>query len=159
RLEGEHDNLRAALAWTAQASDVDLMARLAGPLWRFWWMRGHFGEGRRWLERALERAAEPAVRLGALWGAGSLAFYQSDYPRARAAWSEALALGRAIDSQVTVAQMLGRLGFVAREFGDYEQGVRLCEESLELSRRLGDKESIAQSLMSRAQVALGQGDG
>jgi predicted ATPase/class 3 adenylate cyclase len=48
RLQLEHDNLRAALGWGSAAPDTaDLMARVAGPFWWFWWMSGHLTEGRR----------------------------------------------------------------------------------------------------------------
>src|SRR5207248_4999406 len=51
RLEAEHDNLRAALDWTADADPAG-HARLAGSLHDFWNMRGHFAEGLERLERA-----------------------------------------------------------------------------------------------------------
>ena len=63
RLEREHDNLRAALAWCldtstqaqenedAQAGETGL--RVAGALHWFWLFREHYAEGLAWLERAL----------------------------------------------------------------------------------------------------------
>jgi len=52
RLEAEHDNLRAALDWAADA-DAQGVARLAGALHRFWDARGYFVEGFDRLERAV----------------------------------------------------------------------------------------------------------
>ena len=53
RLETEYDNLRAALAFYGSAStDAEAFLRLTAELWWFWWLRGHFAEGRVWLERA-----------------------------------------------------------------------------------------------------------
>ncbi|HKD75281.1 MAG TPA: hypothetical protein VKB76_07285, partial [Ktedonobacterales bacterium] len=49
RLEREHGNLRAALQW-AKEHDARLGLCLAVAIWRFWVMRGHFSEGRSWLE-------------------------------------------------------------------------------------------------------------
>ena len=158
-MQAEHDNIRTALAWSSEAVDgADLMARLAGPLWWFWWMRGYFTEGRGWLERALERPTDPAARTMVAWGAGGLAFYQGDYGRAESAWQEMLDLSRSRHDQGMEGLALARLAFAARQVGEYEEAVRLADESLALSRQSGVRESIAQSLMSRAHVAVGQGD-
>jgi predicted ATPase/class 3 adenylate cyclase len=92
-LEAEHDNFRAALDWTPQPGDTDLALRLGGALMMFWDIRGHYSEGRRWLEKALaqDRHAPAAVRAKALGCLGRLAWQQGDLDRrrrpARKAWS------------------------------------------------------------------------
>src|ERR687894_2385677 len=53
RLEAEHDNMRAALSWASERKEVEVALRLGGSLWWFWWMRGYYSEGRRWLQEAL----------------------------------------------------------------------------------------------------------
>src|SRR5205807_3337035 len=58
RLEAEHENLRAALAWAMEA-DREAVLRLGGALRRFWYLRGHVTEGRDWLDRMLRSGAGP----------------------------------------------------------------------------------------------------
>ena len=76
RLQTEHDNLRAALEWSLSrphgAADESAL-RLAGALGRFWWIAGYFGEGSRWLTRALaagDAEVDSAARMKALLSAG-----------------------------------------------------------------------------------------
>ena len=56
RLETEHDNLRAALRWLADAGEAERGLRVGNALLWFWFNRGHWQEGRAWLERFLEAA-------------------------------------------------------------------------------------------------------
>ncbi len=61
RLDPEIDNLRAALNWFLEREPARCL-QMAGALWRFWEARGHFAEGRDWLERALSEAQARAER-------------------------------------------------------------------------------------------------
>ena len=86
RLDLEHDNLRAALEWCRAQGDDDAMLRMAAALVRFWDIRGHVAEGRRWLDLAIGLARGPATpaRARALIGAAYLAVLQGDLPSASA---------------------------------------------------------------------------
>ena len=66
RLEAEHDNLRAALAWSLETPAADpasqgeravIGLRLVQALATFWHQHGHATEGRRWLQRAMDLAS------------------------------------------------------------------------------------------------------
>ena len=86
RLETEHDNLRAALAWSRdQPGGAEQVARLALPLSWFWYLHGHVAEGRRWLESLLAAAGalSPPARARALVGAGHLAYGRGISPGPR----------------------------------------------------------------------------
>ena len=70
-LEREHDNLRAALRAALDGGDPATALRMGYGLWKFWAVRGHHAEGRRWLEEALNstplappRPAPPALSPG-----------------------------------------------------------------------------------------------
>jgi non-specific serine/threonine protein kinase len=60
QLEQEHDNLRAAMEWSLAVGEEDEALRLAGAMWWFWHVRGHFTAGREWSERALARGRSGA---------------------------------------------------------------------------------------------------
>jgi predicted ATPase/DNA-binding SARP family transcriptional activator len=160
RVSGEHDNLRAALSWSAAVetrrdSGPAAGLRLAGALWRFWWIRGFPQEGRRWLETSLGAAtsAPVEIRARALGGAGVLAADQGDYARARALHEESLALWRSVGDVGHVAEALNNLGSAVQQQGDHRAARLLHEESLTLWRVQGDVHGIAGALNQLACIA------
>jgi predicted ATPase/DNA-binding SARP family transcriptional activator len=94
RLEKEQDNLRAAMSWLLRNGELEKAARLGWALWFFWWIHGHFAEGRRWMEVALVKgAAMPASsRAKALLAASIMADGQADRRSAELLLEESLSL-------------------------------------------------------------------
>jgi predicted ATPase/class 3 adenylate cyclase/Tfp pilus assembly protein PilF len=161
RLENEHDNLRAALDATLVDESAEAGLRLCGALQRFWWIRGHFSEGREWCRRALAKvgAAEPtAARAKVLSGAGVLAYFQCDYPDARARHNEALTIRRQLSDRRGTAISLTNLGNVTYQEGDFASARSLFDEALAIMRELGDRPGIAALLNNLGDVAINQGD-
>jgi predicted ATPase/DNA-binding winged helix-turn-helix (wHTH) protein len=161
RLEEEHENLRAGLAWSVAEPGTGGGQRLCGALQRFWWTRGHLSEGRQWCTRVLGKAgAEERTRERAnvLKAAGVLAFYQGDYRAARALYEESLAIRRELGDRSGISGSLNNLGNVAVEQGDYPTARALYEESLAIARELGDRFGIAVSLNNLGTVAFLQCD-
>ena len=160
RLDADHDNLRAALAWLRERGHTQETVTLAGALWRFWWLRGHVSEGREELERALAAtgAVDAIARAAALDAAGVLAETQGDFDRAEALHTEALALSRQAANQTGIARALGNLGVVAADRGDEAQAMTFLEESLALSRALDDAQMVATALNDLGGLAYSRGD-
>ncbi len=161
RFETEYDNLRGALEWSLQSGRSEAGLRFMGAIWRFWYVRGHFGEGRRWLEALLHAGgtASDAIRAEALKAAGNLAVWgQADYTSGRALYQESLVLWRKIGDKRGIAAVLGNLAFVAVGEGDLEAERALLEESLALRREVDDKGGIALALHSLGRMAFRQGD-
>jgi predicted ATPase/transcriptional regulator with XRE-family HTH domain len=158
RLDMEHDNLRAALGWTMrQQSSLGL--RLAGSLWRFWWMHGHYHEGRGWLEALVAKGSgTEAERAKALYGAGSLATEQGDYGHAVRHLEAALAAARSARDPAVAALALTDLGSIARQQGAYARSTELNSEALALRREHGDRRGVAVSLGNLGLAALHQGE-
>jgi len=170
RLEQEHDNLRTALQrLLEQAGDEEseqsigereMALRLAAALWMFWWVRGHWSEGRNFLNRALSASEGTAasVRAKALYAAANLTFVQSDYEWAEALSEESLELYRELGHQVGIAHSLYLLGTVSWARGNTTAARSLLEEALALGREMHYMEYVADSLFSLALLTNSQGE-
>jgi non-specific serine/threonine protein kinase len=159
RLEEEHDNLRAALAYLLER-DAIMAARLAAAIRSYWTLHNHLVEGRKSLKAALERgaAAPAAVRFKMLNGLALAARLQGDYAAAREAYEEGLAEGKAAnDLQQITMSSLG-LGVVAKRQGDYSAARQIFEEGLAISRKLNDKSGIAITLNMLGDLARTEGN-
>jgi non-specific serine/threonine protein kinase len=160
-LELEHDNFRAALEYCLEMGGPEggeIGLRLVGALVKFWWLRGHIDEGRRWVGRALKGESRSASRMKALHGAGWLAIMQSDLTSARCCLEESLDIARHLDDQPTIAWALLLLGLVASYNNDADAGRRLGHESLVLAEALGDRALIAWALQTLVLSARGVGN-
>ncbi len=131
-LEREHDNLRAALDWCVDGEGgASIGLRLVDVLWQFWLLRGHLAEGRRWLDRMLERVpARAAPRAATLLHLYALANRLGDTPLAVAAAEESLAIYREVDDTRGCVHAGYSLGIRAWLNGDYPRARALFEESL-----------------------------
>jgi predicted ATPase/DNA-binding XRE family transcriptional regulator len=167
RLEREHDNLRAALAWSVRRAHVPggderpvLGLRLAAALVTLWHVRGHWREGRRWLNEALAMATSAPVllRVKALNAAGWLAWDQGDYQRADALSVEALGLSRGSGDAWSIAWSAGRLSHVRWKQARYAEAAALATEAHELFRRLEMPWFMGWALHQLGRVAHAQGD-
>jgi predicted ATPase/DNA-binding CsgD family transcriptional regulator len=164
RLGREHDNLRAALNWMLEqdntADGIEMALRLGTALRRFWQVRGHFTEGRSFLEQALARSVglEATLRAKAYYFAGVLAWFQGDYQQAEVLAEQSLVLYRQTGDQRGIATSLYGLGRVALAKRDYTLARTLAEEALAILRTIGDRWMIGYVLESLARVAYFQGD-
>ena len=166
RLDIEYENMRAVLAWSMGGEDRevikrnDISLRLAGALIWFWWWRGYFSEGQRWLEDALAQSSEASasIKAKALGGAGSLAQNQGDRVRAKELIDRSLALYRELGDKRGVSLSLTMLGYVALTLGDYDRVKVLGQEGLNLAREVGDKWVSSFSLCLLGIVAMDRGD-
>jgi predicted ATPase len=161
RLQREHENLRAALAWFMQHSEQEVALRLASVLLRFWWIRGHLSKGRAYLSRALAQnrgGVATSVRAKALHAAGSLAATQGYISQAEPLCGESLALFQALGDRQGSAASLSMLGLAAWQRSDYAEARSLLEEAVTIYREVDDKNEITQALIVLALVFLYQGE-
>jgi predicted ATPase len=155
-LEEEHGNLRQALQGLVNRRDADSALRLAGALWRFWWIRGNWTEGRAHLAAALRlESAEPRslARSKALRAKAVLARGQGDFTTAGTLLNESLAIARERSDATGTAAALFELGNIANERVDLIEARRFYEECLAIRRSLDDPLGISMTLHNLAVVA------
>ena len=159
QLWTEHDNLRAALAWSLQKNtEVGLV--LAGALGRFWNASSQYSEGRTWLTTVLGRTkgVPSLARARALRFAALLAWVQGEYHEATVLSEEGLTLARQLQHREHTAGLLYVLGVANRDVGNHERAAKLLEEGQGLYEELGDTQSTADIMRHRARLAANQGD-
>jgi predicted ATPase/DNA-binding CsgD family transcriptional regulator len=142
RLEREQDNLRSTLHWAIEHRQVEFAQRMAGALQPFWFRRGRWSEGRRWLEDslAMESSAtlNQSIRAKALYGAGMLARFQGDFAHARMLCEQSLEIYRTLADQTGVLKTLAQLCRITRFQIDQEATKAYIAEAAPLIETLPD---------------------
>jgi predicted ATPase len=170
RLEAEHDNMRAALAWSlptpaaglvpGSAEGVAIGLRLVQALAYFWYRHSHPIEGRRWLERAIDLAAPdggaPLAQL-AHW-LGVLLQQQGEPQAAVRILERSLAIWRDLGDRDQQARELNSLGITRNHLGDVDGGRSLLEESAAISREVGSDLRLAAALTNLGQLESDAGN-
>jgi predicted ATPase/DNA-binding CsgD family transcriptional regulator len=155
-LESENDNLRVAMDWALSEEEAGIAARLGWALRRFWLLRGHQSEGRRWMEALLERDIPPYPRSRVAMLAALMSYAQGDYRACEGYSPEALELSRQADDEPCAAYALTLLGLGAMHREDFEEATSRFQEALPLLRRSGEEQTVPLVLVWLGNVALVQ---
>ncbi|ALV43646.1 hypothetical protein AU252_22790 [Pseudarthrobacter sulfonivorans] len=133
RLSLDHDNLRSALETSMKIGDFETAARIAGSLYPFWDLHGHYSEGRRWIEQILRlgRDISNQARTRVLLGEAALAVIQGDPLITVSACREAVGLARGTGDRASLAHALQYLGFCSMYQGELDEADSFLKESLE----------------------------
>ncbi len=156
QLEHEHDNLRAAIAWSVEAGDTVMASRLVASLWRFWQSRAFLGEGAMRAESVLAMPSDgldPLLRMRVLDAAGGLAYWMGDMERAKVAYEDSLALARRSGDRRRLAEALYNVSFTyVMPRSDLDEGQRVLEEAAGIYRELGDDAGLVNALWGLGNV-------
>ena len=147
RLDTEDRNLRAAVDWSLAHGQPETGLRIVSAVWRWFHQRGRLREGRALLEALLARPepSDPGVRMAGLAALGGLAYWLDDFPSARRAYEERLALAELTGDPAVVAEAHYDLGFVALVEGRADELRRHEQHALDLFTQAGDLESAARA--------------
>jgi predicted ATPase/DNA-binding CsgD family transcriptional regulator len=164
RLERDHDNLRAAIEWSLEQGKgqdrLEMAFRFGGALRSFWQVRGHFREGRTFLERVLAQSEEKETswRTKVLNDAVLLAASQGDHAWGEAQCQENLVRCRKLGDSSAIARTLYLLGWLAFLKGTLATAHALLEESQALFKEVGDQGGSFVSLFWMGVVVITEGD-
>ncbi|GAA1114923.1 AfsR/SARP family transcriptional regulator [Nocardiopsis metallicus] len=167
RLDAEAANLRAALDTYVARGAAEPALRLAGAQGWYWYLRGRYREGNRFLARAreIDAPAEPSLLSVATEGA-ALAFAiltgsEDDHAaRARAVLGN---FDRVVgpageDVPLERARSALMLGIVLQSRGDQELSEDLVNQAQATFRTRADTWGLAASLVAQSSHTLGRGE-
>ena len=153
RVEVEHNNIRAALAWYRQ-HDPPAALRLAAAMSAFWSLRGHHTEGRQRLAELLDLVPDvSAARVSALNGAAWLAIDQGDYAQAADMLGESIGLSRTLGDTVGEGIATVYLGRSKMSRGRIAEGAPDVARAVALVNEAGDRPAIAFTMFYSGLVA------
>jgi tetratricopeptide (TPR) repeat protein len=146
-LEAEHGNLQVALTYFT-APHAEKLARLAIALALFWRMRGQLNEAERWLDEALARSDQGALRAELLSWGSSIARKHGRYERARTYAAESLHLYERMNDDAGVCAATIELGVLMTELGDLCLARELLARGVRLSLEVCDSGARARALLN-----------
>jgi predicted ATPase/DNA-binding CsgD family transcriptional regulator len=159
-LDGEFDNIRAVFHEALDQGRAEAGLKLAGPLYWYFWMRGHLREGQRWLETGLERSehAAPEVRARAEMALAVTCSFLGDHAEGTAFGTAALAYYEEAGPTRDLVWTLVTLGYIAFAVGDLDRAQALAERAADLAEVVGVQAHPGQAILLKAQVARARGD-
>jgi non-specific serine/threonine protein kinase len=162
-MDGEQDNMRAALAWSLESGHIEDGLRLAVALVWYWRLRSSNQELLTWLERLLEQSDEKVplvLRARAFTYASQGAAGVADSARATAYGHTAVALCEVMgeDGKSLLAYALTGLSMASQAIGDFTTAAEVSERAATIFRELGDTTGLVFTLFGQAVGALAQGN-
>jgi tetratricopeptide (TPR) repeat protein len=149
----ERDNMRAALAWTLAAGEIEIGLRIAAALENHWATSAAF-EGARWLDQLLDRADDVGGELHAraVRVHGAAVMICGETAKARRLYEASLREYQRLGDERGIGILQQRLALVILDDGDVARARQLAEESLRLHRKIGFAKGEAIGLGALAHI-------
>lgn len=156
QIDLEYANLRTAWAWQLQSPKWVVDAKAINSQNRFWYVRGHYAEGRETLEALLKH---PDVHLNTLIHAtllnnlGLIEWKSGNRIAAKRIFEEALVEFRTLQLDFAAAMIIANLAGLYIDDDDMEKGLPLAHEAVVVARETGNQSALNISLNNLA-IAL-----
>jgi predicted ATPase/DNA-binding NarL/FixJ family response regulator len=158
-LEGEHDNLRAALAWSLESGRIEAGLRIVSALVRFLEIRGYIQEGMAWFERLFAQVDEgvsPVACANACTFAAFLAMFLGDAKASIEYGRKAVDFAEAAGDEggPVLAFALAGLSSGARVAGDFQTAFTIGESVISAYRESGPPFYLGMALIAQGDLAI-----
>ena len=154
----EIDNIRAVLHQCVARGDLARGLDIAASMGYYWITHGTT-ESTRWLDQLLgAEDAAPATQVRAYYLRGWLSLLQADAATARPWIARAVTTARETRQLTKVSESLSIAATVESVAGDLEAARRYLEQAEEITPGLGDYPATIELMLSRAVLALVEGD-
>jgi predicted ATPase len=168
-MSEEIENVRAGWNWAVEQGRVETIDQALTSLHDFYWMLSWFQEGEEIFRRAAEslagatetteggasRGGAAEIVLGKLLARqGAFSYALGHYEPARELLQKSLALVRRLEVGAEIAFTLRFLGRVMDAQDKLIEAKRLFQESLAISRELGDLPGVAETLLQLSETVM-----
>jgi predicted ATPase len=158
RLTADSDNLRATERYLLERGEGDQAVDFAWTLYTFWWVAGHLGEVRGWMERLLASGVplDDRSRAIALYFRHAVTFWQDPEGQVVPGLRDSAELFRRAGDRAGEALTRISLGLAILIASDSDPAAadEQFESSLALCRTAGDVHGEAMALVTIGHVAL-----
>jgi tetratricopeptide (TPR) repeat protein len=133
---------------------------MAGAIYPFWDLRGHYSEGRQWLGLVLaaDTGLSDRTRIRALMGSATLAVIQGDAEASVAACTEAADLSRHVGDSSGLAHALQYLALIATYAERLDEAAVMLAEALTVADHPDAGWERSWAFIILGSLALAQGD-
>lgn len=158
-VDADVGNLRAAMDRSELAGDDVTALRIATALYRYYYLRGHFREGRDRISGPLDRGAgDQALRALSLRALSGLCYMLGDLDAAESYALHGIEVGTSAGTPYAVMASHTVVSHVARERGDFGTSMAHLERSEAIAKELGMEEDVLVANTNLGELALAVGD-
>lgn len=158
-LDADIDNLRAAIERSELAGHDDTALRIATGLYRFYYNRGLFCEGRDRIAGPLGRdAGDPALQALAMRALAGFHFLLGEHEQAEQVARRGIHVGVEAGADDAVMACHTVLSHIARERGEFADAMTHLERSAAIAEELGLAADVVVANTNLGELALAVGD-
>ena len=154
RLEADHENFRAAMAFTDEHDMTELTARMAAALHWFWGVRRHYDELGEWLGPLLgrERVGSESTVLELMMGYAWYLVWTDRFETLKAHIVDTQGMAQRLGQKARLAEAYLIESWMVSNEGRYGEAEAITEKALETAREAGDDWAIGWSAYGRGWI-------